>query len=192
MKDEIGAFGQCMVEHEITADAHQDGDDEQAEDSLPLLKIMRPQVDNFLFSKIWVNEPGDQVEQDRLREKHGKLVELPVMPVAHVEQGPPGLRANEQKRRSPNLRGPVRLHSRVRKHPRAQALQDLRNRQPQDDREKDGKITELIHALDSARPALAQAIRSGRCRTAAFTGSKARLSALMRRAQNVGLISPAL
>ena len=146
VESEIRPAWQAMVEHPIAINAGEGEGDEQTEKSFPLPEIMCAHIDRIFPGEFRKEQARAEVKQDGLREKGDKLIELPIVPIAQIEHGPPGLGADQQEGGGPELGYPITLHPVLIEHALAQPLQDLGHRQADDDGEQDREVAELIHA----------------------------------------------
>jgi len=148
VKFPIPSTRQMPVESEFLRCTKDDGCKHETEEPPSMCEIVVSQIDEGVPGDVWEDYRRSHVHADRLQHDDNEGQEGPITARAQAETRPPHLNGNEEREPGPDHGREVELHLRPGQDEPAQALQDLRDRQPNDDREEDREVVKGFHGAE--------------------------------------------
>ena len=124
------------------------GREQGTEEPASMREIVIPQIDGGVPGDVRQNQGRGHVHADRLQYDDEECYEGPMGARAHSETRPPRLNSDEEHCPGSGQGWKVELHLRSSQDEPPQALQDLRDCQPEDDREQDREIVKGVHGIE--------------------------------------------
>src|SRR5947207_11429934 len=146
MKSQIERSLQVTDHNDKLKQTDQKHSHERAEKPAGVTEVIYSQINDFCAERVRQSEGSEQIKQDGLEQENRELKKSPGMSPTITKHRPPGLDIDDQKEQGPPDRRPVDANAIPRINYVAQALEQLRYAQAENDGAKDCEITELIHA----------------------------------------------
>jgi hypothetical protein len=132
------------VDREILADAEQRAQHDEREEPAVVAPIVLGQVDRRGAYCVWQHQRGDHVQADRVHHDHTECDEAPMLDGAQVVHRPHDCTSTTSSSSAHVTAECVHAQARACLHQPAQTLQDLRDREAEDNREQHRQIAERI------------------------------------------------